>query len=91
MEKCNIYNCNIYTSQKYIKHKWIPIIVFVISKDIHKFNEILNNIEFVTNAQLSLSLNILVDEYLLNKKDNGYFFTDKGLKLLEIIKQMQAL
>ena len=67
MEKCNIYNYNIYTSQKYLKHKWIPIILFVISKDIHKFNEILNSIEFITNAQLSLALNLMVKENILNK------------------------
>ncbi len=72
MNKCNIYNCNIYVAQKYIKHKWIPIIIYLLQREqLMTFSQLLDNIEFISNKRLSVSLNLLIDNEIIDKNDNN--------------------
>lgn len=90
MQKCNIYNCNIYVAQKYIKHKWIPIIIYLLGRETTMtFTQLLNNIEFISNKRLSASLNILINNQIIEKDDQGlYLLTENGQQLSAIITSM---
>lgn len=90
MKKCNIYNCNIYVAQKYIKHKWIPIIIYLLNREQQLvFTDILNNIEFISNKRLSVSLKTLIDNGVIDKDETGlYSLTKQGQELANIITLM---
>lgn len=85
---CNIDNCNIYEAQKYLKHKWVPIIIFCLNKDVNTFNGLLNSIEHISNAQLSRALNMLVNDEIIMLDEKQYKLTVSGVKLNQIIDLM---
>ncbi|MGL4589413.1 MAG: winged helix-turn-helix transcriptional regulator [Mycoplasmatales bacterium] len=89
MKKCNIDDCSIYRCQKLLKHKWVPIIIFCIKRNIVTFNGLLNQIAFISNSQLANTLKLLVDEKILIQNNNGYTLTLKGEDLNQIIELMR--
>lgn len=88
MLKCNIDECNIYRVQKLLKHKWVPIIIFCLNKGISTFNGLINQIEHLSNEQLSKSLKLLIENNVIDYKDSNYCLTTKGIKLNKIIDLM---
>lgn len=88
MKVCNIDDCNIYKVQSYLKHKWIPIIIFVMQDENITFTYLLNKISHISNKRLSEALTLLKEYELIDKKEEEYFLTKKGEKLLEIILLM---
>jgi DNA-binding HxlR family transcriptional regulator len=85
---CNIDNCNIYDAQKYIKHKWVPIIIFCINREVDTFSGLLQSIEHISNAQLSRALSLLINDEIIRLDKKQYLLCKKGQKLNEIIDLM---
>ncbi|MGL4590146.1 MAG: hypothetical protein ACRCUP_07905 [Mycoplasmatales bacterium] len=89
MELCNIQMCNLYETHKILKHKWLsPIIKLLKINKSLSFTDLLQSIAYISNGQLSKNLSFAIEKKLIDRDENGYYLTNNGHQLYEIIKLM---
>ncbi len=71
-----------------MKLRWIPEIIESIHSGHHGYNEILHNIDFLSNTELNRKLAVLLDRKAIEKVDrggrDGYVLTPFGKDLEHI-------
>ncbi|MBF4695964.1 winged helix-turn-helix transcriptional regulator [Fusibacter ferrireducens] len=70
--------------------RWIPEIISVIGQGYHGYNEILGQIDFLSNTELNRKLKLLLDRQVIDKIENqdqhGYYLNAFGEDLDHIFK-----
>ena len=70
--------------------RWIPEIIAVIGQGHHGYNEILGEIEFISNTELNRKLKLLIDRNVIDKVEDegasGYYLNQFGKDLDHIFK-----
>lgn len=70
--------------------RWIPEIIATIGTGHHGYNEILGQIDYLSNTELNRKLKVLLERNVIVKKDDvshaGYFLTPFGDDLNHIFK-----
>lgn len=91
-------SCGVTCAMQVIDHKWHPVIVDrLLEMDVLRFNELLDEIDGVTNKTLSDSLSDLEDKELLTRTvldtrpvHVEYSLTERGRSLAPVIDALDA-
>lgn len=87
------YNYGFELVQDIIKLKWVPEILTAIDSGFNGYNEILENIDFLSNTELNRKLSLLVEKKVISKTtypDNrtSYTMLDFGKDLNHIFNHL---
>lgn len=72
--------------------RWIPEIISTIGNGYHGYNEILSQIDFLSNTELNRKLKVLLDRNVIDKKEaEGYYLNEFGEDLHHIFKHFSDM
>ena len=87
---CDVLKCDIYDGINQFKSRYDSVIVIFLSNNKSSFTEIKGNFNYLTSTQLLRSINKLMDNGIISKKDNNYYLTDKGNELIFILEEINT-
>ena len=71
--------------------RWIPEIIAVIGLGYHGYNEILGQIEYISNTELNRKLKVLLDRNVIEKREEGYYLNPFGEDLNHIFNHFSEM
>lgn len=90
MEACNISNCDIYQAINQIKSRYSAVIIIALFKKKKNFTTLSEEFDYLTNTQLTRTLNLLIKYNIIKKENNFYFLTKKGTDLYPILQSLNS-
>lgn len=88
MEKCNIIECDIFNAIEQLKSRWTSVVVYSLFESSKTFSQIEESFEFLTATQLNRTLKTLQKDNILEKNNQVYSLTTKGLELVEVLNHI---
>lgn len=88
-DMCNVTNCNIYKSINMIKSRYSSVLIISLKDTSKSFSTLANEFDYLTNMQLSRTLNTLVQHCLITKDNNYYSLTTAGKELVPILMNLE--
>lgn len=89
-DMCNVTNCNIYKSINMIKSRYSSVLIISLKDTRKSFSTLAKEFDYLTNMQLSRTLNTLVQDGLITKENNHYSLTIAGNKLIPILMNLES-
>lgn len=91
----NNYFLGLNIIQDIIKLKWIPEILDSIENGNHRYNRILESIEYLSHTELQRKLNVLLNKNVIVKREIdghiNYYLNDFGFDIIHILHHFSDL
>ncbi len=88
-ESCNIINCDIYHAINKIKSRYASVFLFSLSTGEKQFNELAQEFDFISHAQVNRTLKELIASGLVTNKNAKYQLLTSGQELIPILLELE--
>ncbi len=86
---CNITNCNITEAIDIIKSRYSAVLILSLKNKEKNFTTLSQEFDYLTNMQLTRTINKLKNKGLITKNKNNYKLTTLGKKLIPILNDLE--
>ncbi len=86
---CNVTNCQISKAINIIKSRYSAVIILSLHKNDKNFSTLSKEFDYLTNMQLTRTLNLLKNHKIIIKKDQNYKLSELGQKLIPSLLELE--
>ncbi len=86
---CNISNCNITEAINIIKSRYSAVLILSLEDNEKNFTTLTQEFDYLTNMQLTRTINKLKNKDIIVKNNNSYKLTKLGQDLIPILKDLE--
>ncbi len=88
-KKCDVLHCKITKAIDIIKSKYSVVLLLSLNNEEKNFTALAEEFNYLTNMQLTRTVNLLKDNNIILKENNIYKLTSIGKKLIPTILSLE--
>ncbi len=89
LNTCNVTNCKISKAIDIIKSRYSAVIILSLYKGEKNFSTLSKEFDYLTNMQLTRTLNLLKNNKIIIKENQNYKLSDLGKKLIPSLLELE--
>ncbi len=88
-KKCDVTNCKVTKAIDILKSRYSIVLLLSLNKKEKNFTALSEEFSYLTNMQLTRTINLLKSNNIIEKENNIYELTDIGKKLIPTILSLE--